>query len=433
MMFYILAVLIIFFKTYAYDISDLLNEAKQEIKKEESQIIFRKAVHALVNKDYKTAAQSGQDYLKLNKTFSLKTEIIYETLATSYYRLGVRELIKSKYLPYIKKMDNLLKEIEGKPLSRDAKLRIFIAANNLYIRKKQYLKAKRLKDKFSNLFNHEYFFIIDPDYEMFIPNVNIFKIKEGNLFGKNEVYISEKNQTLVEIAKKLDMGYDEMRLANKYLNPNDIKKGEAVFVPRKRLIPEENYKFGEIYINLSEKRLYYPVLIAEKPYVITIPVGIGRDDNKSPIGDFKITEKRKNPEWRVPKSIREENPDLPEVVPPGPDNPLGTRAMRLGHTSFLMHGTSKKFGIGMKVSHGCIRMYNKDVEKLFEIVKIGTPVHITEKDYKIYFDKKIFLEVFYLKDKDEKEILNNKENRKIDKDILFYTKEERKGYATPLE
>ncbi len=432
-MFYILAALLIFFKTYAYDISDLLKEAQQEINKEESQYIFRKAIHALVNKDYKTAVKSGKEYLKLNKEFSLKTEIIYETLAISYYRLGIRELIKNKYLPYIKQMEELLKEIENKPLSRDAKLRIFISANNLFIRKKQFLKAEELKNKFKELLDHEYFFILDPDYEMFIPNVNIFKISEGNLFGKNEVYISEKNQTLIEIAKKVDMGYDEMRLANKYLNPNDIKKGEAVFIPRKRLIPVEEYKFGEIYLNLSEKRLYYPILIANKPYVITIPVGIGTDENKSPIGDFKITEKRKNPEWRVPKSIREENPDLPEVVSPGPDNPLGTRAMRLGYTSFLMHGTSKKFGIGMKVSHGCIRMYNKDVEKLFEIVKVGTPVHITEKDYKIYFDKKVFIEVFYLNDKDIKEILNNNKNRKIDKDILFYTKEERKGYATPLE
>ena len=84
----------------------------------------------------------------------------------------------------------------------------------------------------------------------------------------------------------------------------------------------------------------------------------------------------------MPESIRKENPDLPKVFPPGPDNPLGVRAMRLGRTSFLMHGTSKKFGIGMRVSHGCIRMYNKDVVKLFEVVKVGTKVVSIENKYK---------------------------------------------------
>ncbi|NPA53401.1 MAG: L,D-transpeptidase, partial [Aquificae bacterium] len=266
----------------------------------------------------------------------------------------------------------------------------------------------------------------------FDPYINIFPIVKGNLFGLNEVYISKRNQTLVEIAKILDMGYDELRIANKYINPHDIRKGEAIFVPRKRLIPEENFKFNHIYINLSEKRLYYPVKIENKPYVITIPVGIGTDENQSPVGDFKITEKRKNPEWRVPKSIREEDPSLPEVVPPGPNNPLGTRAMRLGNTSFLMHGTSKKFGIGMKVSHGCIRMYNKDVERLFEVVPRGTPVHILEKDFKIYQDEEDFLiEVFYFDDKDREYVLQN--HPEVKEEILNYTKEERKGFAAPLK
>ncbi len=433
MMRYILAVLILVLTSYAYeyDINSLIEEAKKQVYKEESQILLKKAINALKNKDYTTAVISAKKFLKLNEDFSLETEIVYEILAISYYRLGYRQIIRQKAKPYIKEMKNLLKQIDKLPVSYDSKLRIFIYANNLFLKAGDFKYLSKLRKDFSYLFSRDYFLVPDPDYEMFIPNVNIFKIEDKNMFGKNEVYISEKNQSLVEIAKSLDMGYDELKVANKYLDPNDIKKGEAVFVPRKRLIPEENYNFGEIYINLSEKRLYYPVKIGKTPYVITVPVGVGTDENRSPVGDFKITEKRKNPEWRVPKSIREENPDLPEVVPPGPDNPLGTRAMRLGNTSFLMHGTSKKFGIGMKVSHGCIRMYNRDVEKLFEVVKKGTPVHIVEKDFKLYRGKIPYIEVFKLSQKDKNLLL--KEITGINTNILEFTGEERKGYATPLK
>ncbi len=429
-MVYILAVFIsIFFTAYGYDIDQLIKEAESQVYQDESKIFFRKAVNAVINKDYITAISSAEKFLEKNKKDVLEREIAYEILGISYYVLGTRPVIKKKALPYIKKMDALLRKVYYQTLSKDTKLKLFILANNLFLQTKEEKRRKILNENYAFLKRKKYFVIENPEYDMFDPYVNIFPIKKENLFGTNQVYISDKNQTLIEIAKLLDMGYDELRIANKYVNPNDIKKGEAIFVPRKRLIPEKNFEFYHIYINLSEKRLYYPVKINDKPYVITIPVGIGTDENKSPVGDFKITEKRRNPEWRVPKSIREENPDLPEVVPPGPDNPLGTRAMRLGNTSFLMHGTSKKFGIGMKVSHGCIRMYNKDVERLFDIVPKGTPVHITEKDFKLYTNKEILIEIFELTSKDKREIL---EDLNINKDILDYSGEERRGYATPL-
>jgi lipoprotein-anchoring transpeptidase ErfK/SrfK len=431
-MFYILATFItIFLQAFAYDLDKLIEDAEIEVSQEESKIYFKKAVNAIRNKDYITAIKSAEKFLEKNRISKLEKEIAYEILGISYFVLGTRPVVKQKAMPYVKKMDNLLRKIYYQPLSKDTKLKLFVLANNLFLKTKEEKRRKILNENYSFLKRKKYFVIENPEYDMFEPYINIFPIEKGNLFGTNQIYISEKNQTLIEIAKLLDMGYDELRIANKYVNPNDIKKGEAIFVPRKRLIPEKDFEFYHIYINLSEKRLYYPVMINNKPYVITIPVGIGTDENQSPVGDFKITEKRRNPEWRVPKSIREENPDLPEVVPPGPDNPLGTRAMRLGNTSFLMHGTSKKFGIGMKVSHGCIRMYNRDVERLFDIVPKGTPVHITEKDYKLYKNKTVLIEVFSLSQKDKKEI--TKEFPDINKDILDYTEKERKGYATPLK
>ncbi len=430
-MFYILTALFFsFYTAFGYDFEKLFKEAQIQVEKKESKILFKKAVNAVLNKDYITAIKSAEEYLKKEKdtAVDIKKEIIYEILGISYFNLGVRPVIKTKALPYIYKMDKLLHKVFYLPISRDTKLRLFILANNLFLRTKEEKRRKILNNNYSFLKRKKFFSIDNSEFDIFDPYVNIFPLNKGILFGRNEVYISPKNQTLIEIAKEMDMGYDELKIANEHLNPNDILKGEAVFIPRKRLIPEENFNFWEIYINLSEKRLYYPVIINDKPYVITIPVGVGTDENKSPVGDFKITEKRKNPEWRVPKSIREENPELPEVVPPGPNNPLGTRAMRLGNTSFLMHGTSKKFGIGMKVSHGCIRMYNKDVERLFEVIKKGTPVHIVEKDYKLYKDKKIYTEIFLLTERDKKEILN----LGVNKEVLIYTGEERKGYATPL-
>ena len=433
-MFYILSLLLFLsIPAFSYDINDLIKEAERQIEQEKSQVLFKKAVNAVIDGAYSIALKSAEEYLKHNEGLTKEKEIAYEILGISYYNLAIDKKIENAK-PYINKMNNLLRKVYYTPISRDAKLRLFILANNLFLRKKQIKKLEILNNNYKYLLRKKTFYIEDKKFSSFDPNVNIFKIEEGSLFGRNEVYISDKDQTLVEIAKKLDMGYDEMRLANKYINPNDIRKGEAVFVPRRRLIPEKDFKFWEIYINLSEKRLYYPVKINGEGYVISIPVGIGTDENKSPIGDFKITEKKKNPEWVVPESIREERPDLPKVVPPGPDNPLGTRAMRLGNTSYLMHGTSKKFGIGMKVSHGCIRMYNKDVERIFEVVNKGTKVHITEKDFKLYNDKKVFIEVYSLSEKDKIEILKNLSEKGIfiNKDLLKYVGEERKGFATPL-
>jgi L,D-transpeptidase ErfK/SrfK len=139
-----------------------------------------------------------------------------------------------------------------------------------------------------------------------------------------------------------------------------------------------------IVINLAELRLYY--YPPGEGRVITHPLGIGREGWSTPTGEFKITTKTPNPTWRPPETIRAEhaaNGDpLPEVVPPGPDNPLGAYAMRLSNPQYLIHGTNRPWGVGMRVSHGCIRLYPEDIKTLFPQVAKGTPVRIINAPYK---------------------------------------------------
>ena len=111
----------------------------------------------------------------------------------------------------------------------------------------------------------------------------------------------------------------------------------------------------------------------------------------------KVTEKKIDPYWVPPESVREEDPSLPKVVAPGEDNPLGTRAIYLSMPSYLIHGTNKPYGVGMKVSHGCIRMYPEHVEKFYDLVQIGTKVNIIDQPIKAGWDnEELYIEVHSL-------------------------------------
>ncbi|WP_457623047.1 L,D-transpeptidase [Persephonella sp.] len=410
--------------SFGASIDELIQEAYKEVKEEKSQDSFDLALKAFNEGVFSVALKEGKTYLNLYEKNDIKEGIIIEMIAVSLYRM-----YKNKEL-----FDHLL-WAEKQNIPHDILMKIFQLANNLYIEKKDYKRLKLIKKRFSYLLNKKNkYFLIDEKYRNFKPGVNIFRLKYGNIIGENSLYKSDKNTTLIEIAKELDLGYDEIRIANPHIDPFDVQKGMLVLIPRKRLLPVKDFNFGEIYLNLTEKRLYYPLLIDNDPYVISLPVGIGTDDNKSPTGSFKISEKRKNPYWYVPDNIKEEDPTLPDIFPPGPDNPLGTRAMRLGNTTYLLHGTSKRFGIGMKVSHGCIRMYNEDVENLFEIIEIGTPVHIYEKNYKIFQNNHVFIEIYDLSETDRNEILRNLSERgiNISENFIKYIEKERRGYVIPL-
>ena len=364
--------LLIPFKIYAEDIDLLLQEAYKYAKEESIEDVYDLAVGFYLDGLYNDALEKGKKFLNEYYKNDIKRDTIVEILAYIYYK-------QEDY----KNLKNLWDKYKNK-VSWDTKIRLFQLLNNYLVEKLRYKEAQKLRQQYIYLFKQPPpFEIVSEKLKMFQPNINIFQLKDEVYIGENLLYVAPRRTNLYQVAKDLDMGFDEMKLANPTINPLIIFKGMIIFVPRKRLLPQVDFEVGTIYINLGEKRLYYPVKDDnDNILVISIPIGIGTDDNQSPVGEFRISEKRKNPSWYVPESIRKENPDLPKVFPPGPDNPLGTRAMRLGHTSFLMHGTSKRYGIGMRVSHGCIRMYNKDVEKLFEIVKVGTKVVSVDINYK---------------------------------------------------
>ena len=424
-MYFILAVLLLIQTAFTDDFDALLNDALTQAEQESLDRDYVIALRSFNDGLYQMAIHHGIKALKnISSDIHKKEDLVY-MLTIAYAKTKQKKRLLNIFDRYI-----------NSRFSTDTKMRIFVVVNNYFIDKGSYKISRYLKKKAAKLLKIQkpVYDITTPEYQRFDPGINIFKLQDDNLIGWNELYISKENTTLIEIAKKLDLGYDELRIANPHIDPFDVQKGMAVFIPRRRLLPEQNFEFGTIYINLSEKRLYYPLIIDGDAYVITFPVGIGVDDKKSPVGEFKITQKKEHPEWVVPKSIREENPDLPPVVPPGPNNPLGVRAMRLGHTDYLLHGTSKKFGIGMKVSHGCIRMYNSDVIRLFDIVPKGTKVVITEKNYKIYKNNNVYVEIFDINNDDKDQILRilREKGAIISAHLIEFYGKEKRGYAIPL-
>ena len=131
---------------------------------------------------------------------------------------------------------------------------------------------------------------------------------------------------------------------------------------------------------------------------VTHPVSVGRMDWNTPLGTTKIVQKKKDPSWTPPESIRREHEldgdPLPAVVPAGPDNPLGQYAMRLGIPGYLIHGTNKPFGVGMRVTHGCVRMYPEDIEEFFGMVPLHTPVTLVNQPVKVgWYGDQLYIEI----------------------------------------
>jgi len=215
--------------------------------------------------------------------------------------------------------------------------------------------------------------------------------------GENLHVVVEPNDTLLDIARRYDVGLNEITAANPDVDPWLPKPGDWVVVPGRFILPDAPRK--GIVVNLPEMRLYYypPPQPGHQAVVITHPLSIGAEGKTLPLGATSIIEKIKDPTWYAPKSIIEEHEadgrPAPKVVPPGPDNPLGQFAMRLGWSSYLIHGTNHPFSIGMRVSHGCLRMYPEDIATLFQKVAVGTPVRVIDKAYKAgWRDGKLYLE-----------------------------------------
>ncbi len=204
----------------------------------------------------------------------------------------------------------------------------------------------------------------------------------NSIVGRVYTVTANGDQTLGEIGRQHDIGFYEMVEANPNLSPNHVGSGQQVVIPAKFILPPGRQG---LVINLAELRLYY--YPKNSSSVITMPVGIGRQGWQTPKATTTIVQKRTNPSWTPPKSVREYQESyglyLPEVVPPGPDNPLGAYAMRLGLGDYLIHGTNEPWRVGERASAGCIRMFPEDIEALFPQVPIGTKVQIIDQPYMV--------------------------------------------------
>ena len=209
-----------------------------------------------------------------------------------------------------------------------------------------------------------------------------------DVVGEMLVAEAEAEDTLLDIARRYGLGYEEITNANPGVDPWLPGAGTAVVVPKQRLLPRAPR--SGIVINLPEHRLYWfpPAPAGQQPVVWSFPVSIGKMDWNTPLGRTSIVSKAKDAPWIPPKSVREEHEKrgepLPAIVPGGPDNPMGRYKMALGIPggAYLIHGTNRPAGIGMQVTHGCMRLYPEDIETLYGMVPVGTQVTIVNQPYK---------------------------------------------------
>jgi L,D-transpeptidase ErfK/SrfK len=193
-----------------------------------------------------------------------------------------------------------------------------------------------------------------------------------------ETYTARHEDTLLDLAVKHGLGFIELAMANPDVDPWLPGEGTTIILPKMHLPPDAPRE--GIVLNLPEQRMFY---YSKGKLVRSYPIGIGRDGHSTPLGTTTIVRKAANPTWYPTASARADDPTLPAVVPPGPDNPLGNRALYLGWTSYLIHGTNKEYGIGRRASRGCIRMYPNDIAALFDKTPVGTKVTVVDQPVKV--------------------------------------------------
>lgn len=204
---------------------------------------------------------------------------------------------------------------------------------------------------------------------------------QGDVAGQLSVFKTRYEDTFADIGIAEALGYLELVKANPGVDPWLPGEGTSITLPRHYVMPDA--KREGIVINLAEYRLYYFTDSGVQVY----PVGVGTEENPSPLTNAQVTMALTSPAWYPPESIRAEHAAdggfLPRMIPPGPDNPLGSHALLLSEKGYLIHGTNKKFGVGMAVSHGCFRMYNEDISRFAYQIAKGTPVQVIRQPVKV--------------------------------------------------
>ena len=261
-------------------------------------------------------------------------------------------------------------------------------------------------------------------------------MNHGGFIGVRETHEIRSDQSLIEIARRYDVGYNAITAANRKVDPIVPTPGTRVTVPTEWILPDGLQGVG-IVINVPEMRLY---LLGKRSYgtVTTFPIGVGDEGKDTPAGRFTVVEKIINPAWHVPESIRKENPRLPAIVPPGPRNPMGNRALRLSLRSVLIHGTNKPWCVGRRASHGCIRLYPEDIVKLFNKAWVGMPVTIVYQPVKVGVQRgRVFLEVHEyggmdLRAEAMRILSGRKLLNRVDKRLLTAVLANKDGLPTPI-
>jgi L,D-transpeptidase ErfK/SrfK len=231
------------------------------------------------------------------------------------------------------------------------------------------------------------------------PNSDIVGYVQKTVIGKDD--------TLPDIARRFDVGYEEILTANPGVDPWLPGVGREIVVPTEFILPAAPHE--GVVVNVAEMRIfYYPRHKKGEPETVyTHPIGIGKVGWKTPEGTTKIISRQKDPVWTVPKSVRAEHQEdgeqLPAQVPAGPDNPLGQYMFRLGWPSYLIHGTNKPYGVGMRSSHGCMRLYPEDIAVFFDLIPIGTQVTVVNQPYVFgWRDGTLYLQAYAVMEDDSR-------------------------------
>ncbi|MFM2287240.1 MAG: hypothetical protein RL684_383, partial [Pseudomonadota bacterium] len=206
-----------------------------------------------------------------------------------------------------------------------------------------------------------------------------------SVVGDIQLTVASKEDTLPDIARRFNVGYEEIVRSNPGVDPWVPGAGRQIVVPTQFVLP--NAPREGVVINLAAMRIYYfPKPAKGQPQeVYTHPIGVGKVGWVTPEGTTRIIAREKNPTWRPSAGVRKEHQEnddpVPAIVPPGPDNPLGKYKFTLGWPSYLIHGTNKPYGVGLRSSHGCIRLYPEDIEKFYEMIPLGTQVRVVNQPF----------------------------------------------------
>jgi L,D-transpeptidase ErfK/SrfK len=216
--------------------------------------------------------------------------------------------------------------------------------------------------------------------------------ERSDLTGRLAGYQMSPEDTLVDLALDKSLGFVALVAANPRVDPWLPRPGELLTLPTANVLPDAPRE--GIVVNLGELKLYYFPEKGAEPHVF--PIGIGQDGLDTPMGTTTVVRKDKDPAWYPTENMRKRRPELPAMVAPGPDNPLGAYSLRLGWPAYLIHGTNTPYGVGRRVSSGCIRLYPDDIEKLFGMVSVGTKVTVVNQPVKLgWHEGELYIQVHW--------------------------------------